>query len=172
MSPSKAVPDFDRFVVLLRHGIAEDAAPDQKDEDRALTTEGHLRVKQIAHGLARIFPKVQAIYSSPLLRAMQTARRVAKAYGGRVEVTVSDALKPGASTKELRALLDSTKARRVIVVGHEPNLTENAHALAALGKSARVELKKGGCYGVRLTKNGGVLEWLLPPRALRADAHR
>ena len=98
---------------------------------------------------------------------METAQRVAKAYGGRVEITVTDALRPGASAKELRALLDSSKARRVIVVGHEPNLTDNVRALAALGKSARVELKKGGCCGVRLTKDGGVLEWILPPRALR-----
>jgi len=172
MSTSKAVPDAERFVVLLRHGVAEDAAPDQKDEDRALTTEGQQRMKEIARGLARIFPKAQAIYTSPLRRAVQTAQRVAKAYGGRVEVTVTDALRPGAPAKELRALLDAAKARRAIIVGHEPNLMEYIHALAALGKSARLELKKGGCCGVRLTKAGGVLEWLLPPRALRAHAHR
>lgn len=174
MSTSKAAPDsaasgagLERFIVLLRHGIAEDAAPDQKDEDRALTTEGQQRMKEIARGLTRIFPKLDAIYSSPLRRAVQTAQRVAKAYGGRVEVTVTDALRPGASPKELRALLESSGARRVIAVGHEPNLTHNLRALAHLGRSARVELKKGGCYGVRLTKTGGVLEWVLPPRALR-----
>jgi len=172
MSTSKAVPSPEQFVVLLRHGIAEDASPGQKDEDRALTPEGQKRMKEIARGLARLFPKAAAIYSSPLVRALQTAQRVAKAYGGEVEITVTDALRPGASMKELRALLDSSKARHMIVVGHEPNLTDNVRALTALGKSARVELKKGGCCGVRLTKDGAVLEWLLPPRALRAHAHR
>jgi phosphohistidine phosphatase len=167
MSTSKAAPDNEKFVVLLRHGITEEAVPDQNDEDRALTPEGRKRMKEIARGLARIFPKAAAIYSSPLVRALETAQRVAKAYGGEIEVIVADALRPGASTKELRTLLDSSKARHVIVVGHQPNLMDNVRALAALGKSARVELKKGGCCGVRLTKDGGVLEWILPPRALR-----
>ncbi len=167
MSTSTRVqPDADRFVVLMRHGIAEDAAADRKDEDRALTPEGHVRVKEIARGLKRIFRKVDAIYSSPLVRAMQTAQRVAKAYD--LEITRTDALRPGAKPKELQALLAKSKARRILVVGHEPNLTDNVRALAALGKSARIDLKKGGCCGVRLHADGSaVLEWVLPPRVLR-----
>ena len=85
MSTSKkaAAPPPERFIVLLRHGIAEDATPDKKDEDRGLTSEGHARMKQIARGLERALPKVQAIYSSPLLRAVQTALWVSKAYRSR-----------------------------------------------------------------------------------------
>ena len=42
----------DRFVVLLRHGIAEEKSEGKTDSDRSLTSEGHARMKQIAKGLA------------------------------------------------------------------------------------------------------------------------
>jgi len=137
-----------------------------KDEDRALTSEGKAQIKEVARGLARILPKVDAVYSSPLLRAMQTAKRIAKVYG--LDVTTSDALRPGASTRNAGALLKKSDARRVILVGHEPSLTENLSILANLGESPRIELKKGGCYGIAVRADGSaVLEWILTPRVLR-----
>jgi phosphohistidine phosphatase len=164
--PAPAAPD--RFFILLRHGIAEDPSPEKKDEDRGLTAEGHARMKQIARGLERALPKVNAIYTSPLLRAVQTSLWVSKAYRSRVPVKTTDALAPGASRKELLALIASIEDRRVILVGHEPTLSDHLRALVPLGKSQSVELKKGGCYGVRIDAGGNaVLEWMLPPRILR-----
>lgn len=170
MSTSKAAPPDspDRFLILLRHGIAEDAAADKKDEDRSLTAEGHARMKEIARGLEHALPKVRVIYSSPLLRAVQTALWVSKAYRSRAAVTTTDALAPGATKKDFLALVATITEPRAIFVGHEPTLTENMRALTGLGRSASLELKKGGCYGVRLLADGsGVLEWVLPPRILR-----
>jgi phosphohistidine phosphatase len=152
MSTSKPVP-AERFIVLLRHGIAEDAAPDQKDEERALTKKGRAEMKDIARGLKRVVKNVDAIYSSPLLRAMQTAKRIAKVYD--LDVTMTDALRPGASPKELLK-------GRVILIGHEPDLTETMRAITGI-KTGRVQLDKGGCYGIRDT----TLEWVLTPRVLR-----
>jgi phosphohistidine phosphatase len=157
----------ERFLVLLRHGIAEEATPEKKDEDRSLTTEGHARMKQIARGLERALPKAQAIYTSPLLRSVQTALWVSKGYRSRVSINTTDALAPGASTKDFLALIDGIEERRAIIVGHEPTLTDFVSALVDLG-DANVELKKGGCYGVRIGSDGkAMLEWLLPPRVLR-----
>lgn len=167
MSTSKkaAAPPPERFLIFLRHGIAEERSPDKKDEDRSLTPEGHARMKQIARGLERALPKAQVIYSSPLLRAMQTALWVSKGYRSRAGVNTADALKPEGTKKEFLALLKTIKERRVIFVGHEPSITEHVRALVGF---AVPELKKGGCYGVRLTPDGkAVLEWLLPPRILR-----
>jgi phosphohistidine phosphatase len=158
----------DRFIVLLRHGIAEDRTGEKADEDRSLTSEGHARMKQISKGLERAFPKAQAIYSSPLLRAVQTALWVSKGYRSRVKVNTSDALIPGASTKEFADFINGIQERRTIIVGHEPNLSENLLDLAGLSSGDHLELKKGGCYGVRLRADGtAVLEWLLSPRILR-----
>jgi phosphohistidine phosphatase SixA len=136
-----------------------------KDEDRGLTAEGHARMKLIARGLERALPKVQAIYTSPLLRSVQTALWVAKAYRSRAKVNTVDALAPGATPKRFLGLIDSIGERRAIVIGHEPGLSENLDALIGI---QGVELKKGGCYGIRLLADGkAVLEWMLPPRILR-----
>jgi phosphohistidine phosphatase SixA len=158
----------ERFVVLLRHGIAEDPVEGRTDEERALTSEGHARMKQIAKGLELAFPKALAIYSSPLLRATQTALWVSKGYRSRVKVNTVEALRPGASTAEFRDFINGLEERRAIIVGHEPNLSTNMMALIGLQSHRSVELQKGGCYGVRLRGDGtAVLEWLLSPRILR-----
>ncbi|MGZ8709629.1 MAG: phosphohistidine phosphatase SixA, partial [Thermoanaerobaculia bacterium] len=59
----------------------------------------------------------------------------------------------------------SIKERRAVIVGHEPVLTQGLRALVGV---EGIELKKGGCFGVRLLPDGtAVLEWVLPPRILR-----
>jgi phosphohistidine phosphatase len=163
----QAPPAVERFIVFLRHGIAEDPSPGRKDEDRGLTGEGHARMKEVARGLAAVLPKAEVIYSSPLLRAVQTSLWVSKAYKSRVNISTSDALAPGTSPKQFLALLASIEAKRVIFVGHEPTLT--THMAALIGMEPDVlELKKGGCYGVRLEpEQPARLEWLLTPRLLR-----
>ena len=158
----------EKFIVLLRHGIAEEKTEEKKDEDRSLTSEGHARMKQIARGIERIFPKAQAIYTSPLLRAVQTSLWVAKGYRSRIKVNTSDMMKPETSAEDFVAFLQSLPERRVIVVGHEPSLTEHFTWMIGLKNSERIELKKGGCYGVRLRADGSAsVEFLLSPRVLR-----
>lgn len=158
----------ERFIVLLRHGIAEDPSEGKADADRTLTAEGHARMKQIARGLERAFPKAQVIYASPLVRANQTAMWVAKGYRSRVKVHTSEALSPGASPQQFAELLSSIKERRVIFVGHEPTMTRNVLALTDLAATRSLELDKGGCYGVRISSDGtAALDWLLSPRILR-----
>lgn len=156
----------ERFLILLRHGIAEERTEDKKDEDRSLTAEGHARMKEVARGLGRIFPKAQLIVSSPLLRAVQTALWVSKGYRSKVEVATNDALSPGAAAKKFLAFVKTVREQRIIFVGHEPTMTEHLRALT--GIECALELKKGGCYGVRLNADGtAVLEWMLTPRILR-----
>jgi phosphohistidine phosphatase len=176
VAPRKAAPakiatveeKRERFVVFLRHGIAEERSSDKKDEDRGLTAEGHAKMKWVARGLERALPRVGAIYSSPLLRAVQTSLWVSKAYRSRVNVTTSDALAPAAKTKDFLDLIASIPVTRAIVVGHEPSLSDNVRKLTRLSHPDAIELKKGGCYGVRLRPDGtAILEWILPPRILR-----
>lgn len=158
----------ERFIVLLRHGIAEDPAEGKADAQRALTSEGHARMKQIARGLEIAFPRAVAIYSSPLVRATQTALWVSKGYRSRVKVNTVEALRPDAGTAEFRDFIAALEPKRSIIVGHEPNLSTNMMAMIGIKSHRSVELQKGGCYGVRLRGDGtAVLEWLLSPRILR-----
>jgi phosphohistidine phosphatase len=152
------------FLVLLRHGIAEDRDGTKPDDERELTEVGHKRMKQIGRGLARLFPKVEAIISSPLVRARQTAEWVSKAYD--LPIEFSDALAPDSDEERFRTLVDGLSLQRVILVGHEPTLSAFMRALT--GMQGEIELKKGGCYGVRIDDNRAArLEWMLPPRAMR-----
>ncbi len=161
----KAAPQPERFIVLLRHGIAEEPTTEKKDEDRGLTSEGHARMKEIARGLARALPKALAIYSSPLLRAVQTSLWVSKGYSSNAAVNTTDALAPGATKRQFLALIKSIGESRAILVGHEPGLSESVRTLVGFDVP---DLKKGGCYGVRLLPDGTAeLEWMLPPRILR-----
>jgi phosphohistidine phosphatase SixA len=125
-------------------------------------------MKQIGRGLAEIFPKAEAIYSSPLIRCIETAEWVEKAYGSGVHMKTTDALKPGADVDAFRALLKKIKARYIVFVGHEPNLSTSMLAMTGLQSGSAIELKEGGCYGLRLAADSGAhLDWMLPPRVLR-----
>ena len=155
----------DRIVVLLRHGIAEDPQPGRSDEARALTPEGQKRMKEVGKGLCDLLPKVGAVISSPLVRAVQTSLFVAKACDLKQNVTTDDRLKPQSSPESIRALIESTEDRVVVLVGHEPTLTAAMKALTGL--NGPLELKKGGCYGLREHEDGFALEWVLTPRVLR-----
>jgi phosphohistidine phosphatase len=158
----------DKFIVLLRHGIAEPHGAREDDDARILTRTGNRRMKQIGRGLAKYFPKAEVIYSSPLIRAIETAEWVEKAYGSAVHMKTTDALKPDADIKAFRALLNRIKARHIILVSHEPNLSRTMMAMTKLSSDSALELKKGGCYGLRIAADGSVhLEWMLPPRVLR-----
>ncbi|HSP35755.1 MAG TPA: phosphoglycerate mutase family protein, partial [Thermoanaerobaculia bacterium] len=133
-----------------------------------LTSDGHAEMKQIAKGLECAFPKALAIYSSPLVRAKQTALWIAKGYRSRVKVNTVEPLRPGASTASVRDFLEQVQERRTIIVGHEPSLSTIVMTLVGMPPARIFELKPGGCYGVRVHGDGSaVVEWLLSPRILR-----
>jgi phosphohistidine phosphatase len=61
--------------VLLRHGIAVDRDDwEGQDGDRPLTERGAKRVAQVAAGLNRLDVRPTHVLSSPLIRAIETAR--------------------------------------------------------------------------------------------------
>lgn len=154
-----------RFVILLRHGLAEELTPEKTDAERELTEEGRRKMKKLAKGLYKLFPKNEVIVSSPLRRAVQSAEWISKAYGD-MPVEIADALAPDSNENQFRELLESVTARRAIFVGHEPMLSILMLTLAAM--AGEIELEKGGCYGVRIEPDGSArLEWMLPPRVMK-----
>lgn len=157
---------MEKLIVILRHGIAAPKGT-VPEETRPLTDKGHARMKENARGLRALFPKAEAIFTSPLARATQTADWVVKAYGDLPLIT-TDLLRPEADTGAMRKLIDATNLARFIVVGHEPNLTNGMLDVTKMSADS-LELKKGGCYAVRVLEDGTTqLEWMLPPKVLRA----
>jgi phosphohistidine phosphatase SixA len=103
-------------VFLVRHA---EAAPGEPDELRPLTPAGRDAARTLGDTLALHGP--DAIVSSPLLRARETADLIARACG--LAPATDDHLAPGATTEALRAAtLD--KGETVIAVGHQPDCSE------------------------------------------------
>jgi Phosphohistidine phosphatase SixA len=156
----------EQFVVLFRHGIAEARTGEEPDEDRALSDKGYKRMKKISRGLESVFPKIDALYSSPLLRAVQTAMWLRKRYGKKLDVQILEALAPDADPQ---AAIESLRGagRRAVLVGHEPHLSALMKAMVGMPSQTPIELEKGGCYGIRLTPGEkATLEWILPAKVL------
>jgi phosphohistidine phosphatase len=152
---------------FLRHGIAADEGPaDSGDAGRPLTEQGIKKMKEAARGLRRLGVRPDALLSSPLVRARQTAEIVRKAFG--IESRLVDALAPGCDMARLCNLLGEYRsAERVMLVGHEPDFSS---LIGELTGGSRVQLKKGGLARVDLETidhGAGTLVWLLPPLALR-----
>jgi len=153
---------------LLRHADAGDSATWAGDDaERPLSKKGRRQAKRLARLLVGLGLRVDAVITSPLLRAAQTAKPVAKAVG--VDLLTDERLGYGFGVRELATLVKQLGPgmTRVVLVGHDPGFTDVASHLVgspivmAKGSLARVDL------GEREVRAGaGSLRWLLPPDAV------
>lgn len=150
------------ILYFLRHG---DAGPPISGEDdaRQLTESGRAALRSAAPLWRRLNLRPDVVISSPLPRALQTAELLCAAVGG-TPIT-DDGLRPGASWGQLaRAMAAHPEARRVMFVGHEPDMSI---AIVELTGVASVRMRKGGLaclefYGVP-EPGGGEIAWLIDP---------
>jgi len=149
---------------LLRHGVAaeRDEWQGKDDELRPLTPKGIARMEAEAKTLKRFDLKVDEIVSSPLTRAVQTAKIVADALN--LKVVESQLLKPGFDQKTLATLLrEHGSAQHIMVVGHEPDFSNVIGQIIGGGDG---EMRKGGIACCELSSTQppkGMLKCLLPP---------
>ena len=173
-SASQAAPGREYNLFIMRHGIAVDrgTAGYADDAKRPLTPEGKNKTRLIAKGLARLGVDVDWIVSSPLVRAVETAGLVSEELEKKLPMDLCDALAPGGSPEALLSFLAKhSSRRRVLVVGHEPDLSDLAARLMGAGRHANLALKKGGCCQISFSefppKSPGRLVWWLTPGVMR-----
>jgi phosphohistidine phosphatase len=133
-------------VYVMRHGPAEDDSPTGRDADRALTTSGRDRTRNVARALVEGGEGPVQIISSPLVRALQTAEIVAAA-ASVDPVEVRREVAPGGDGVALIGELVRAGKRRVMLVGHEPDLSMLVHRL--VGKAPDQGMLKAMVVGVR-----------------------
>lgn len=158
------------IIYFLRHASAGDHVSNpKKDEKRALDETGVEQCGYVGRALAALDAQVEVIISSPLKRAAQTASLVGNEMGYEGKLQLDSALRPGAGFSDFRKLLDKySKYESIMVVGHNPNLSEFVGRLISeTGCEAGVELKKGGVARVELGRNSAVLNWCVSPKMLR-----
>lgn len=160
-------------VCFFRHGPAvASGTPGVSEEDRPLTAEGRKKTQRAARGVRSLDLGIDAVYTSRLPRALETARilsRVLKLS----EPRVAEELLPGGGPESVIRLLRSAKAECPILVGHEPDLTATLTHLAGGGAFV---LKKAGLAVLEMKPNSprprGTMSLLLSPSTLRALAAR
>lgn len=153
----------------MRHGPAEDDSPTGRDADRALTPSGRDRVRSVARALVEAKEAPVQIVSSPLVRALQTAEIVAANIAdAKVAVEVRREMAPGGDALGLLYELLHAEKRRVMVVGHEPDLSTLVARL--VGKPPLEGMLKAMVVGARMFKDGDAVavkrRFVLEPKSL------
>jgi phosphohistidine phosphatase len=163
---------------LVRHGIAAPASASIIDADRALTEEGMRKTGRVAHGLRALNVKPEAILSSPLRRAQETAEIMASILAPKVPVEIHPPLAFGHEPREVIQTLRAHRgAEQVMLVGHQPDMGELASFLLS-GSPNLVHLpfKKAATAAVTVAslppRSAGVLEWFLTPAQLKLIGRR
>ena len=158
-------------VYLVRHAIAAERGDEWPDDSkRPLTEAGINRFKEAVEGLAWLDVSIDEIFTSPLVRAKQTATLLASGLGNKTSVKTLDALAPGHSPRQvMNDLSRAAKRNRIALVGHEPGLGELAAHL--IGSPRALPFKKGGVCHIAIqgltSRRPGELVWFLPPKVLR-----
>jgi phosphohistidine phosphatase len=159
---------------ILRHGIAaERGTPGfSKDSDRPLTPKGERKLWQAAEAMEALKLSFDVILTSPYLRARQTAEIVAEAFNARKWIETADSLTPGGNPKALIDRINRMKPPpgNVLLVGHEPYLSELISLLVTGGSKMSLVMKKGGLCKLEVERLAhgrcAALEWLLTPRQM------
>jgi phosphohistidine phosphatase len=125
-------------LVIVRHA---EAAPGSPDELRPLTPTGREHARSLGAELRDQGIEPDAIVSSPLLRARETAAAL-----GLGDPTVDDRLAPGASSDDIRAVA-SGLGETVVVVAHQPDCGQ---AVAALTGRPEPPFPPGGYVRLEL----------------------
>ncbi len=155
---------------FLRHAIAVPrGTPGVKDENRPLTKDGARKMKAVAESMRGLKLKFDRIVTSPWLRAKQTAEIAAKTFHQEVEIWKS--LVPTEDPRQLIAALRKSNDENLLLVGHEPHLSQFISVLISGGPGTPIEFKKGGLCKVSsddlIFGQCATLHWLLAPSQLR-----
>jgi len=161
-----------RELYILRHGIAvPHGTPGIADDDRPLTPKGEDRCKQVGRGLAALGLELDRIVTSPLIRARRTAELVAKELDQVEDLEIAQELGADNSAETIRDWLRERSEERLMIVGHNPSLSDLV-GLLTVGETGKlpVELKKGGIAALSPgldPRQSFRLDWIATPGLLR-----
>jgi phosphohistidine phosphatase len=153
-------------VFVVRHAVAVPRSGQFDEAARPLTEQGRRQWRRAVRGFERLGNRLERVYHSPWLRAVETAEMLADRLGAERVATNRLAEAPSP------ALLRELEGECAAVVGHQPWLGELV-ALLVLGHAdagAWLELGKGGIAWLEGEPRPGkmVLRALFPPKVLRA----
>ena len=155
-------------LVFFRHGIAADTIP---DSTRPLTEEGIRKTFASAEGLKKMEIPFDRVFTSPWLRASQTAAILSEVLMAPAPEEMSE-LAGDHTAMELLEALQNCQGNCFLLVGHQPLLGESVATLLGAAGRCDVDLKKSGACSVHVdglpARKPAVLNWMLTSKQLRA----
>jgi phosphohistidine phosphatase len=159
------------IIYFVRHANAgQKKANAARDEKRPLDRVGVEQSRYIGRLLAALEVEVDAIVSSPLKRATQTAALVANEIGHEKKLELDAAMRPNAAYESFRGLLERhQRDDELMVVGHNPSISRFISLLVTGGDNDKgIAMKKGAVAKVELKGiRSGILSWCVTPRIAR-----
>ena len=154
---------------LIRHAHALELGERgiTNDEERPLSEEGEAQAHAAAQALQSKGVVLDKLYTSPFLRARQTAEILLRTWSKpELILDTCDALAPNGKSRKLSKYLLKSGGAKIGLVGHMPHLGDYAAWLIG-NKTAQIELAKAGIAlitcGELPSKGLGVLQWLVTP---------
>lgn len=161
-------------IFILRHGKAEDNFSGiSSDSKRKLTVTGKNEMIEIADGLNHLDFSFDYVYSSPLVRAKETAEIIVKHMSGKKKkIILQNDLKPESDVSSIsEKLIVLSPDSKILLVGHEPHLSCFVSSIISNQSDVSINLKKGGFVHIRVhvsnSKLIGTLRCLLTPKQLK-----
>jgi phosphohistidine phosphatase len=161
-------------LLIVRHAIAFERNQQRwlEDAERPLSPAGIRRAHKAAAGLKELIRAPERVWTSPLLRARQTAEILSHVAGWPEAVECVE-LSPGQTAQSVLSLLGKNRSKLAAVVGHQPSLGQLlATCLIGDGGPLAIEMKKHtvACLSFNGIPRPGraALKWLATPRMLRA----
>ena len=160
---------------LLRHGhaVERDEFDYVRDGLRPLTPRGKKQLRAVTAAARAMGLHFDAIWSSPLVRARQTAEIVAAGMYLKQPLSLVDELKPGGDARQLiqKIARPDKVLENLLLVGHEPDLGGLISLLVTGHAGAGFALKKSGLAKLETEKlraaKCATLAWLLTPAQLK-----
>lgn len=161
-------------IFILRHGKAEERSQNiTSDAKRRLTEVGKRDLECIGKAIKNLEVEFDYVVSSPLVRAKQTAEIALKHVKSKKKsITIWNELKPEINvTQTIKKLATMRPTSSVLLVGHEPHLTNLISKIISGTESVDISLKKGGFVHIRgssqKTQVLGSLRSIMTPKQLK-----
>lgn len=151
------------LIYFLRHG---DASSDSRfhDHERPLTDRGQKQAACIGKFLHETKAHINIILTSPLIRACETGR-IVQTFINMPHMETSEYLINGTHPKHLFQQITEFEVESVLLVGHEPFLSETISSLIGGDHKADIEMKKCSLASVEVFESirpgAGILKQLV-----------
>lgn len=156
-------------IYLMRHGLAVDVGEKGvgKDFARMLSADGRRKTRILSKMLVRAGVQPERLFTSPLVRAVETAGIFSDEAGNDLIAEPKDFLKPNVDFSEVTSFLGKISAKSLMLIGHEPDLSSLAwYWIAGSGRPGLLMRQAGVCcisFGPRPARGQGCLLWHLNP---------